>query len=187
VCYLITYQRRDRELEKIIKTDAYAANMYAKHVVKGRWPEGEEAIKKSKYWESYKKFFKITESKITELEEREDFVDSIIQKLNVSVFKKQLDPLRRSELKAMSNAYPERSGNQNTPLSNRNRLFFNSPNSNDKGGYAPIDDVESRHALKNSEDDYPIDKTNNHIDNEKSVRKQFKSIKSLGYKNRLYW
>ena len=43
-------------IEPYIKQNAYYAYYYAQDVIKGRWPEGEDAIKQdAAYWDKYKK------------------------------------------------------------------------------------------------------------------------------------
>ncbi len=114
------------------------------------------------------------------------FADEAMQKLGLSYFKKQQDPLRRSELKAMHDQYPTRSGNQNTPMSSRHKQFFNAPGSAEKTSYGEVEISNSRHATKNVEDDYPKDKTASDKEAEKKIRNKYGRIARPGYKNKLY-
>jgi len=46
-----TFKRRlPKEYEEIIMTDPEYAYLYARDVIKGRWKEAEEYIKKDNYW-----------------------------------------------------------------------------------------------------------------------------------------
>lgn len=114
------------------------------------------------------------------------FADEAMQKLGLAYFKKQQDPFRRSELKAMHDKYPQRSGNQNTPMSQRHKEFFNAPGSAEKTSYGEVEVSNSRHAIKSSEDDYPKDKTETDKKAERITRTRYGKLARPGYKNKLY-
>lgn len=52
--------KRNLELEPIILTNAYWSYLYARDVIKGRWPESELIIKQDDwYWKKYYDYFNI--------------------------------------------------------------------------------------------------------------------------------
>lgn len=55
--YAAVTGQRFLEGEPIIKTNPFYAAMYAKYIIKHRWPEAEEVIKKSGDWLDYRSHF----------------------------------------------------------------------------------------------------------------------------------
>lgn len=55
--YAAASRQRFLEGEPAIKTNPFYAALYAKYILKRRWPEAEEAIKKSRYWFDYRSHF----------------------------------------------------------------------------------------------------------------------------------
>jgi len=51
--YSLNRYKRSPEIEHILKDDPDWSYLYAKVIIKGRWPEAEEAIKRSKKWLNY--------------------------------------------------------------------------------------------------------------------------------------
>lgn len=125
--------------------------------------------------------------KLTQL--HEGFVDDIKNAMGLSNFKKLQDPNRFPTNKNM----PQRSGNQDTPLTPRQRKFFNSPigGTTGKTGYGEIDD-KSKHAKDSSVDDeecssldYPQDKNELDKELEKKARQRFGHLTISGQRPRL--
>ena len=56
--YAAASRQRFLEGEQAIKTDPFYATMYAKYIIKHRWPEAEAVIKKSRYWTDYHMTFR---------------------------------------------------------------------------------------------------------------------------------
>jgi hypothetical protein len=114
----------------------------------------------------------------------ESLEDNIKKQLGLAYFKKLEDPNRLSSLDRLNQNQPERSGNQDTPLTPRLRRFFNAPTGATVGkiGFQDNDDAESKHARDSSLDDekvssldYPKDE--DELEKEISVRAR----KEFGY------
>ena len=121
----------------------------------------------------------------------EGFVDNIKNAMGLSNFKKLQDPNRFPTNKNM----PERSGNQDTPLTPRQRRFFNAPlgGTTGKTGYGEIDNEESKHAkdssvgddTKDSSLEYPQDQNELGKELAKKARQKFGHLAVSGPRPRL--
>lgn len=90
-------------------------------------------------------------------------------------WKKQQDPNYPEHINS-NPQQPLRSGNQDTPLTPRQRRFFNAPTgaTQGKSGFGDVDDWESRrpHPVDNK-DEYPIDQDAEQIVVQKKARSVF--------------
>lgn len=125
----------------------------------------------------------------------EDLEDNVKKQLGLAFFKKLEDPNRLSALDRLNQNQPERSGNQDTPLTPRLRRYFNAPNGATQGkiGFQDNDDVESKHARdsalnadeKTSSLNYPKDEDELEKEISLKARKEFGHIAVAGAKPRL--
>jgi hypothetical protein len=124
----------------------------------------------------------------------EDLEDNVKKQLGLAYFKKLEDPNRLSALDRLNQNQPERSGNQDTPLTPRLRKFFNAPTGATQGkiGFQDNDDAESRHARDNSLDDekissldYPKDEDELEKEIALKARKEFGHLAVAGAKPHL--
>lgn len=120
----------------------------------------------------------------------EDLENNVKNAIGLRYIKKLADPNRLGALHDKNN---NRSGNQDTPMTPRQRRFFNAPLGGmaGKSGYGEVDDEESRHAKdstvsdKISSLDYPKDKNEVDKEIEKKARKEFGHLAVAGPKPRL--
>ena len=121
----------------------------------------------------------------------EDLEDNIKKQLGLAYFKKLEDPNRLSALDGKNQNQPERSGNQDTPLTPRLRRFFNAPTGATQGkiGFQDNDDVESKHSRDSSLDDdkissleYPKDEDDLEKEIVLKARKEFGHLAVAGAK-----
>ena len=124
----------------------------------------------------------------------ENLEDNVKKQLGLAYFKKLEDPNRLSALDRLNQNQPERSGNQDTPLTPRLRRFFNAPTGGTVGktGFSDNDDVESKHSRDSSLDDdkissleYPKDEDELEKEIALKARKEFGHLAVAGAKPRL--
>ena len=115
----------------------------------------------------------------------EGLVDNIKNSMGLSFFKKLEDPNRVPDNEEM----PERSGNQDTPLTPRQRRFFNAPlgATVGKSGYQDNDDAESRRPrdIENKTQNWPKDADETEKEIEQRAQKEFGHLAVAGAKPRL--
>lgn len=126
--------------------------------------------------------------KLTSLYENR-FIDRLINAIGLRTLKKMQDPGRHQIDQAK--LYPQRSGNQDTPLKPRHRRFFNAPIGaiQTKTGYGKHDFETRRPKMATVDDDqptldYPIDKTEPDKDIEKRARRTYGHLSMAGQRPR---
>jgi len=104
--------------------------------------------------------------------------DLLRSKIGKRYFLRQSDPFHPSKANQSAlKAYPQRSGNQDTPLTPRLRKYFNAPNDvsskTSKGEVSNSSSKRPKTINKKSETDYPLDKTPQDEEMENNIVKNF--------------